>query len=137
MKSVKLNRTSDDGRQTLGNAETQDEHGNVYLRFASLELPWKNNERQVSCIPAGKYKVIKRYSQKYGNHFHVQDVPARDMILIHAANFSRQLEGCIAVGRKHFDMDNDGLKDVSNSRTTLSLLYNEMPEEFELEIITA
>ena len=30
----------------------------------AIELPWKNNETKVSCIPEGKYFIQKRYSKK-------------------------------------------------------------------------
>jgi hypothetical protein len=31
----------------------------------TIELPWKNNEKRVSCIPEGKYFIKKRHSQKF------------------------------------------------------------------------
>ena len=33
--------------------------------FVTLELPWKDNQKDISCIPAGTYKVVKQFS----NHF--------------------------------------------------------------------
>ena len=30
-----------------------------------IELPWKNNETKVSCIPEWKYFIKKRYSKKF------------------------------------------------------------------------
>ncbi len=64
----------------------------------SLERPWLNNQRKVSCIPPGRYQLKKRYSQKFGWHLWLQDVPGRSLILIHTANYVRQLQGCIAPG---------------------------------------
>jgi hypothetical protein len=64
---------------------------------STIELPWKNNEPQVSCIPEGMYELRKRYSQRFGHHLILQDVPDRSLILMHAANNAlKELRGCIA-----------------------------------------
>lgn len=126
---VKLKRLSSDNKQTLGIMTLP--NGRV---FHTLELDWQNNERRQSCIPKGKYKVVKRTSPKYGNHFHILDVPNRDMILIHHANFHFELLGCIAVGTGLLDINKDGLLDVVNSRSAMRQLNNLLPNEFELEI---
>ena len=64
---------------------------------SAIELPWKNNEPQVSCIPEGTYELKKRYSKRFGNHFKLIDVPNRSYILIHPANDAlKELKGCIA-----------------------------------------
>jgi len=76
-------------------------NGTLYLHDQrvcyTIELPWKKNQQQVSCIPEGSYLVLKRYSKRFGWHLHVQDVPGRSMILIHPANNAKkELRGCIA-----------------------------------------
>lgn len=64
---------------------------------STIELPWKNNQSRISCIPEGKYKLIKRYSPHFNRHLEVMDVPGRQLILIHPANdASTELKGCIA-----------------------------------------
>ena len=63
----------------------------------TIELPWKNNERRVSCVPEGKYFLEKRYSTKFKWHIEVKNVANRSGILFHPANNARQeLNGCIA-----------------------------------------
>jgi len=63
----------------------------------TIELPWKNNEKRVSCIPEGKYFIRKRYSQKFKWHLEVVDVENRSLILFHPANNAfKELNGCIA-----------------------------------------
>jgi len=63
----------------------------------TIELPWKNNEKKVSCIPEGKYRIAKRFSAKHKFHFEVLDVPQRSLILLHPANYAlNELQGCIA-----------------------------------------
>jgi Family of unknown function (DUF5675) len=63
----------------------------------TIELPWKNNETKVSCIPEGKFLIKKRYSKKFQWHFEVLDVKNRNLILFHPANNALlELNGCIA-----------------------------------------
>ncbi|WP_269222473.1 DUF5675 family protein [Flavobacterium sp. IMCC34518] len=63
----------------------------------TIELPWINNEKRVSCIPEGKYLLRKRYSRKFQWHIEVVDVKNRSFILLHPANNAqKELNGCIA-----------------------------------------
>jgi len=63
----------------------------------TIELPWKNNETKVSCIPEGKYFIKKRYSHKFQWHLEVIGVKNRNLILFHPANNAlKELNGCIA-----------------------------------------
>ena len=63
----------------------------------TIELPWKNNQARVSCIPEGRYELVKRWSLKFGRHLQVMNVSGREYILIHPANEAlRELKGCIA-----------------------------------------
>jgi hypothetical protein len=121
-------------KERLGVGSVINERGNVVFTFCTLELPYRNNQRQISSIDLGKYIVRKRFSEKYGNHFELISVKNRDKILIHVANFVRELKGCVAVGSAHKDIDNDGTKDLINSRKTLNKLNAIMPYEFELII---
>ena len=64
---------------------------------SSIELPWKNNQHRISCIPEGRYELRKRYTAERGRHLILADVPGRQLILIHAANDAKkELQGCIA-----------------------------------------
>jgi len=56
----------------------------------TIELPWKNNERKVSCVPEGKYFLEKRYSAKFKWHIEVKNVANRSGILFHPANNAMQ-----------------------------------------------
>lgn len=74
----------------------------------SIELPDRNNERNYSRIPAGKYRCVWHRSPRFGWVYLVTDVQGRSHILTHAANWagdSRKgyrcdLNGCIALGVK-------------------------------------
>lgn len=63
----------------------------------TIELPWKNNQSRISCIPEGRYALRRRYTPRFGWHLYVENVPGRQWILIHAANDAlKEIKGCIA-----------------------------------------
>ena len=125
---VLIDRYSDDGVQTFGRLYVLNELDLIQFECDTLELPNKDNKPNISCIPIGVYTVIKRYSAKFRNHFHILDVEGRTWILIHPANSVSDLKGCIGVGS-----DISGLS-ITNSRNTLKTLLNILPDTFELEI---
>ncbi|MFL5789493.1 MAG: DUF5675 family protein [Flavisolibacter sp.] len=76
-------------------------NGSIYingkLQCYSIELPWLDNQHEISCIPEGKYELIKRYSPKFKEHLLVKHVENRSEILMHPANNAlKELKGCIA-----------------------------------------
>ena len=68
----------------------------------TLENPWLDNQRNISCIPAGVYDVRLRLARESASrdylHLLVQDVPNRDWILFHRGNTAKDTSGCILVG---------------------------------------
>jgi hypothetical protein len=91
-----------------------------------LELPWKNNQRQISSIPTGTYDVIPRTSPRYKNHFHLLNVPNRLFILIHVGNYPKDTNGCLLPGTSHTrDM-------VGSSRVAMENLLSKYPKGFKL-----
>ena len=99
--NVTLTRSPSTDQGTFGMFAMEDE-----TFFHSLELPWKNNEHNLSCIPAGTYICKWVQSPKHGECYLVTGVPNRQAIEIHSANFAgdiskgyfSQLLGCIALG---------------------------------------
>ena len=67
----------------------------------TLENPWVDNQRNVSCIPEGVYPVRLRLPRESASrdylHLLVQEVPNRDFILVHRGNFPSQTQGCLLV----------------------------------------
>lgn len=104
--------------RTLGRLDVEGE------TFATLELPWRNNRPNVSCIPNGFYNAALRWSSKYKEHVYIDHVPNRSMILIHNGNYPHQTKGCILVGERFADIDNDGKLEVVNSRAALAKLVD-------------
>jgi hypothetical protein len=76
----------------------QGTNGEVHYHICkTIELPWLQNQRSISCIPEGRYELKKRFTKKHDLHLLVLDVPGRDGILIHPANDAlSELRGCIA-----------------------------------------
>ena len=68
----------------------------------TLELPYKDNQRNISCIPAGEYKVRLRLPRESATrdyiHLLIQDVSDRDYILFHRGNSAKDTRGCVLVG---------------------------------------
>lgn len=68
-------------------------------RWKTLELPWLNNQDNISCVPPGVYECEKYASPKHKmTVLQLKNVPDRDHAQIHIANYARELLGCIAVG---------------------------------------
>lgn len=54
-----------------------------------------------TCIPIGRYRVVYRYSPKYGKMYPaLENVPHFTGILIHAGATVEHTEGCILVGTR-------------------------------------
>jgi hypothetical protein len=133
MVRAELHRFMSDPKQTLGSLVFY-RNDDPELMLATIELPWRDNKRSLSCVPEGDYTVVKRYSEKYGDHWHLIDVPERSYILIHAGNFHYQIQGCILVGVEHKDIDGDGLPDVLNSKEAMITINTLLEEQHEFKL---
>lgn len=70
-------------------------------KFVTLELPWRDNEKDISCIPFGYYHLIPHNGEKYKNTFLVTKVPDRGAIICpHVGNTATDTRGCILIGEK-------------------------------------
>jgi hypothetical protein len=136
MRTAILRRTESTVQGTFGTMETDS-----FLQFDSLELPWKDNQSDISCIPTGIYICTWRKSPLRGYCYHIENVPGRTAIEIHAANFAgdtslgfrAELLGCIAlgtgIGHSH------GQKCLFNSKIALTRFEQELSHQnFELTI---
>ena len=90
----------------------------------TLENPWVDNQRNISCIPEGIYPVRLRLPRESGTrdyiHLLVKEVKDRDWILFHRGNTAKDTSGCILVGL--------GTKQdvVHNSTLAMDLLIKEI-----------
>jgi hypothetical protein len=107
----------------------------------TIELPWKDNNQNTSCIPEGTYDVIKTISPTKGKGmiFLLKDVPNRTAIEIHIGNYVTgnhiDTEGCILPGMRFVDINNDGSIDVADSSIAMKKLLTVLPDKFQLTII--
>ena len=98
--TLELIRDEDTGSETLGRLYCKGD----FLCY-TIERPWKDNERRISCIPEGCYPLT---TKKYGRFWDKYKLPIpilldtepRSEILIHPSNWAKDLAGCIAVGSK-------------------------------------
>ncbi len=101
----------------------------------TIELPWKINEKRVSCIPEGKYFLRKRYSQKFQWHLEIENVQNRSLILFHPANNALlELNGCIAPVTK---LSGPGLGLMSRKAFIIlkTLVYKALDNKENIELI--
>ncbi len=115
-------------------------HNGLSFSCKTLELPWLNNQHNISCIPKGTYTCTFTRSLKYPlGTYEVQKVPNRSGIRIHVGNYATgshtDIQGCILLGNNFADINIDGYKDIVNSKITFNLFntfFNKEP--FTLEI---
>lgn len=103
MKTVTLQRLETSDQGTFGVIDI----GGVKL-FTG-ELPWREDENDLSCIPAGIYTCVMTYSPHFKRKLYaVTGDVKRSGVRIHGANlcgdrkkgYVSQLLGCIALGEK-------------------------------------
>jgi len=105
--------------------------------FVTLEDAWRDNERMVSCIPVGRYKVQPRQSPKFGRTWQVMNVPERDHILFHAGNTHKDTNGCILLGMQFGSIESDSAILASRSAFLKFLELMGNTPEAELLVIDA
>lgn len=95
----------------------------------SIELPWKDNQPHLSCIPTGEYFCVMVNSPRFGWVYQVMDVEGRTHILIHAGNFAGDTSigrhtdslGCILPGMYRGSIQDQHC--VLSSRAALSKIH--------------
>lgn len=132
MTSITLRRVYQSSAGTFG----QLLNGDQRLAF-TCERPWLNNEPEVSCIPAGTYTFNRYESPTKGRVWICQDVPGRNNIEVHSANFPSELAGCVAVGNGFIRDADMTISGVADSRETMAKLYTELPDTFQLVVEAA
>lgn len=99
----------------------------------TAEDPWNDNKPNISCIPEGSYNFVRRFSPRHRHHWHILNVPNRELVLIHGGNTINDTEGCILIGRSFSHLGN--LPSVMQSQDTMQILREEIPDEGVIEII--
>jgi len=132
--TIKLIRFYSDNNETLGFIK-------LFTRtIFTLELPWKDNIKFVSCIPAGKYDIKFYSGTKHKSCLKILKVPNRTDILVHSGNYYTNTEGCMLVGFGLADINKDHIIDVTDSINALKYLrhrHADFKAGFHIEIIDA
>jgi hypothetical protein len=124
MKRVLLQRTESKPDRMWGTLTVGD------LVLTTLERPWLDNQRMISCIPQGIYRCEWDHMNFFNkDHYQVMDVLNRDRIFFHSGNLVTDTEGCILVGMKN----SNGV--LAGSKAGVSLFEDALGKEpFILDI---
>ncbi len=128
----------------------------VFLNFegipfaVTLELPWRNNQKNISCIPATLTKQGKRLRKPYLCKrtvwkgaiptWMVTGVPNRSLIKMHSGATHKDTQGCIVVAEMFGNIG--GIPGVQISRSQPGLGFHELisitakEDRIELDIIS-
>lgn len=114
------------------------------FRCCTIELPWDDNRRSLSCIPAGAYDVAWTYSPAFGRFMYVLlNTAPREGIRIHAGNlagdvragFRTHFAGCIGLGLRFGFLD--GQRAVLQSAPAVLALEGHMERRPFRLLVTA
>ena len=96
----------------------------------TIELPYVNNQRNVSSIPVGTYKakVVKGHP-RLGDCIEILNVPNRQGIFIHVANSVKEIRGCIAPNL-HLTSFITG----AESKEAMKRIFNSMIDDRNIEV---
>lgn len=139
MRTYKISRFAHSPDGTFGRFTKAD--GTIL--FDVLEEEWKDNERNESCIPAGRYVCRRTIYFRHGHEtFEITGVPHRSRILFHVGNTEEDTDGCVLVGQgfgmlEVTDEETGERRDkigVYNSRVSFRLFMEMLDgvDEFEL-----
>ena len=135
---VKLIRLWSDENQSTGILIVLNELGQPVYASPCIERGDRNNERNVSRVPAGTYPLVYEYSPKFERKlWELKKVPGRSECKVHPSNYWDQLNGCIAPGLSLADMNKDGYYDVTSSVTATGRFHKALQgmKETTIEII--
>jgi len=119
-----LKRIASDNDQTFGVLMVDDRPLCV-----TLELPWRNNERNISRIPEGDYICREVNSPKFGKTFEICDVPDRGHILFHKGNYAIDTRGCVLLGSEF------NINMVEESGKAFKKFKKYFKKDFKLEVM--
>jgi hypothetical protein len=129
MKTLTITRTDENDKNTLGFLTLKDSRNKIIYNCVTLELPYKDNKKQISCIPKGTYRSSVGVSNTKGQVVYVKGVTNRTGILIHIGNYSKDTLGCILVGKKITYSETLKEHYIEMSGITISELINVINKE--------
>lgn len=95
----------------------------------------KTIENRAKLCASGVYDLKLEHSPRFKtNLWELYGVPKRSEIKIHVANYWNQLDGCIGVGQRYSDINDDGIIDLAASQLALQELHAAMGDLKESRI---
>ena len=104
----------------------------------SLELPWFENQKNISCIPDGKYKYkVAKYTPQNPEKLpykaiKILNVPNRTGIWCHVGNWLKDTTGCILFGVEK----TKNKAEVTRSKEALDLILSLIPDKGYIRFAT-
>ena len=119
---------------TLGLLKIFNASGKLLFQCYTLELPYVDNQHNISSIPAIEYCCQLYNSSKFGLVYKILNVPGREGILFHKGNTVADSHGCILLGNGY--TLNSDLSDcfLRNSKIALDKLMSLNITSFNLKI---
>jgi len=113
--------------------------GSEFVCFTG-ELPWRENQSNISCIPERIYTVKPHVSPRFGKCLSVGQTGSRTHVLIHAGNWcgdkskglKSDVKGCILTGSNIGNISSQ--KAVTGSKVALNKLLSLVTEPTKLFI---
>src|SRR4051812_29312300 len=131
MPLLTLQRAHEDDTKTLG--AIYNEQGR--RECVTLELPWRDNQHDVSRIPPGEYTAERFFSPHHNRVvFRLIDVPERDFVELHIGNTAKDSLGCILLGLDYGDVNGEaGI--IGSKAAFLSFMADHPEQRFSLTVI--
>src|SRR6478609_5840272 len=126
MKTALLQRLNKSNKDPIFGALSEDGK----LVCMTFERPWMDNQKNISCIPAGEYVVRPHVSPKFKSCFIVEGVENRSQILFHAGNGLMDTQGCILTGYEIAPPNA-----ITQSRAALQTMLQKFTEPFKLVVV--
>jgi hypothetical protein len=128
-----LIRNIDNGTETLGTLTTSDNQ----FQCRTLELSWRNNQQNISCIPTGTYLCQWKFMlRELRYRYQIMNIPNRSGIFFHTGNFFFDSQGCIILGSLPQIIPGSNQPSVINTRPITTAFEKKMGgKDFQLTII--
>lgn len=126
-----LTRTFFDKNHISGIFAVINEKKEIIQTGVTLELPYLNNQRNISAIPTGTYRASLLRHVRLGKTIYIHSVVGRTGIFIHTGNYVDEIRGCILAGNY---VSSNEVVSVLNSKDTLSKLNKNLNDNFEVRI---
>jgi len=118
---IKEHRYIQDENQTMSSCVVLGDNNQPLFASLLLTRGWRNNEKNVSCLPIGVYPVEYEWSKKYKRMlWEVKETGLRSEVKFHPLNYYFDSEGCNGLGRRPKHLNKDRYLDLTDSRNTIN-----------------